>query len=76
MKEHAEELGINPNQIMARGWKVSRFFLLNRVAIPKGEEFRMSTEEKMEQLLNDYGNFISRMCFLDRRWEENEYSQK
>lgn len=24
----------------------------------------MSTEEKMEQLLNDYGNSISRMCFL------------
>lgn len=24
----------------------------------------MSTEEKMEQLLNDYGNSIFRMCFL------------
>lgn len=36
----------------------------------------MSTEEKMEQLLNDYGNSIFRMCFLDRRREENEYSQK
>ena len=47
-------------KLIARGWKVSRFFLLSRVVIPKGEKLNEFNETmiNLEQIKKEALDFV------------------